>query len=1203
MAINTYRLWMATDANRLLANQNAFIQAAAPAFYQGNVAQLELHIVASAGVGTSPVEVPFPAGAAISVAVGDTNTYPTGGTWELMVDTTETQPMPYNATTTQVAAALNALSEVSTAGGVTVSKTGDGYTITWVTYGLKPTIGIGSDTLTPSSYESISLVQTGDANTRQIVFVELRQNPIALGVDWTALPSPSVTVSEVQAWNGTNRIWRVSIDPQPKAGTITIAYGSKTATLAYNASPSSIAAALSPAQVFATGQYQWDIAITQDSVLTAFGSLVGYYGFTGSINFATAECHQFLAGAERKATMLEVSISVDSKRYTLIQTVCNVFADVVSDGVLVPLPLGTAMSEQVANARFVRRDINQYPDGGTQNEIWRNIGLVSKDGTDVVAALSYSSSPSFANPFVTLSDISGLGATWGSITGTLSDQTDLQSALDSKYDASNPSGFIPEANVDGNTFGRRNGQWETVLPTIGGALNANASITASDTSTATDSEFAGWGLGVELSADHTKGTTVEFDGLDTYDGASHMQVTPTGLTFPDSTVQTTAYTGGGGGSYLPLAGGTMTGAITFDGTSGQYISKGNFDTSRGGNYGISLVCSIGYEFNWQAGWLTTTNQNSTTPRPLYLDSLAGTTLRAWNSTNDTGTEVSFSGVLVNATDGTTTNLGVGGVDIVGPTDPLHDPAVAHLKVDGLEFRSIDDVPAAIYAATGITIADAGDNTANYSKDFLNLAGPGSYAYINSTDGIDLYNSNNGTESFYTSGGINGGDAIGHFTVQSNNIYCQNIADGGSEFSAQGGYLAIFDQTTNQTLSINAATGITFPDSTVQTTAYTGGGGGGLPVVQIAASAINPSYISAGAAFPPLTYPTHTDILNGTYVTSITYSNDAIGNHSLTLSGLTSLTTANVINNASMTSAPDFSGCTSLHEATVNSNASMTSAPSFSGLTSLYGANVNDNASMTSAPDFIGCTSLYTASVSSNASMTSAPSFSGFTSLYTAQVTTNASMTSAPDFSGCTSLYIANVNSNASMTSAPDFSGCTSLNTAYVSDNALMTSAPSFSGCTALYIANVNGNVSMTSATDFSGLTSLYIANVYNNASMTSAPSFSGCTSLYAAYVYSNASMTSAPDFSGCTSLHEANVNSNALMTSAPNFSGLTSFSSAYVSGCAITNCTDILDQLDANGLSGGYCDISGGTNQSIDPTYYSLLSLQSKGWTVIFNSL
>jgi hypothetical protein len=36
----------------------------------------------------------------------------------------------------------------------------------------------------------------------------------------------------------------------------------------------------------------------------------------------------------------------------------------------------------------------------------------------------------------------GVGGTWGSITGTLSSQTDLQTALDGKYSASNPSGFI-----------------------------------------------------------------------------------------------------------------------------------------------------------------------------------------------------------------------------------------------------------------------------------------------------------------------------------------------------------------------------------------------------------------------------------------------------------------------------------------------------------------------------------------------------------------------------------------------------------------------------------------------------------------------------------------------------------------------------------------------------------------------------------------
>lgn len=42
-------------------------------------------------------------------------------------------------------------------------------------------------------------------------------------------------------------------------------------------------------------------------------------------------------------------------------------------------------------------------------------------------------------------------ATWGNITGTLSDQTDLQTALNNKYDASNPDGFISSASVSSLT--------------------------------------------------------------------------------------------------------------------------------------------------------------------------------------------------------------------------------------------------------------------------------------------------------------------------------------------------------------------------------------------------------------------------------------------------------------------------------------------------------------------------------------------------------------------------------------------------------------------------------------------------------------------------------------------------------------------------------------------------------------------------------
>ena len=161
--------------------------------------------------------------------------------------------------------------------------------------------------------------------------------------------------------------------------------------------------------------------------------------------------------------------------------------------------------------------------------------------------------------------------------------------------------------------------------------------------------------------------------LNTTDAVEFAGLVNNGLTFPtsDGTAGQVIETDGAGvlsfvtpsgGDFLPLAGGTMTGNIVFDGTSGQFIGKGTFDTSRGGNYGISIVCSVGYEFNWQAGWLITTEQSSATPRPLYLDSLAGTTLRAWDSSTSTGTEVTHLGItFADTTVQTTAYTGGAGV--------------------------------------------------------------------------------------------------------------------------------------------------------------------------------------------------------------------------------------------------------------------------------------------------------------------------------------------------------------------------------------------------------------------------------------------------------------------------------------------------------------------------------------------------------------
>jgi hypothetical protein len=107
-------------------------------------------------------------------------------------------------------------------------------------------------------------------------------------------------------------------------------------------------------------------------------------------------------------------------------------------------------------------------------------------------------------------------------------------------------GYLTDAPSDGDQYARQNGAWAVVtggggsyLPLAGGTMDANAEVTLSDTSNH-DSEMAGWGFGVQLTSDHAQGTTVEYNGLNTYDSSGNLHINPTGITFPDATVQTTA---------------------------------------------------------------------------------------------------------------------------------------------------------------------------------------------------------------------------------------------------------------------------------------------------------------------------------------------------------------------------------------------------------------------------------------------------------------------------------------------------------------------------------------------------------------------------------------------------------------------------------------------------------------------------------------
>ena len=79
------------------------------------------------------------------------------------------------------------------------------------------------------------------------------------------------------------------------------------------------------------------------------------------------------------------------------------------------------------------------------------------------------------------------------------------------------------------------------LPVSGGVLDANATIDASTATVA--STFSGDAFGVQLSANPSENSSLQYGGLQVQNAVGTMSVTPTGLTFPNASSQTIAFPG------------------------------------------------------------------------------------------------------------------------------------------------------------------------------------------------------------------------------------------------------------------------------------------------------------------------------------------------------------------------------------------------------------------------------------------------------------------------------------------------------------------------------------------------------------------------------------------------------------------------------------------------------------------------------------
>lgn len=270
-------------------------------------------------------------------------------------------------------------------------------------------------------------------------------------------------------------------------------------------------ALLDKVSVSQVGAYAYDITVTAQpgtGGLTANGAgLISFSGYVGELSLNTAEAISLLDGADFVATNLEVEITSDSKALTVLQIPCTLKNAVIDAGSIQPLTLDSYLTQALADGRYTRQ-ANNLSDLADINTARTNLGVYSTSSVDSALSLKANlSGATFSGEIVTptlgnllnadlvIDSYNDTGAgthylhkftpydgkfvlaangggitfpdgttqatafagsvTWGSISGSLSSQSDLTTALGLKANLVAPTlsgGVVINRNPSGTTL-------------------------------------------------------------------------------------------------------------------------------------------------------------------------------------------------------------------------------------------------------------------------------------------------------------------------------------------------------------------------------------------------------------------------------------------------------------------------------------------------------------------------------------------------------------------------------------------------------------------------------------------------------------------------------------------------------------------------------------------------------------------------------
>lgn len=468
----TLTLWINSDENQLQSGWQSAASAQRPTLKQGDTIGVELHWVRNANTqGLVQEEVEWSPSVGITLAIGRIEVPPTFGTFTLTFGTSETIPLQYDASPNDVEDALNALTSVVTAGGVTVSKQGNSYRIVFNDAGvLTNTLDFNENDLFPTSSIGIQNARAGTATVRQIYQVAIKQSPVAYTETFINQDASDASISVIKsaAFAGDAKIWRLAVYPYPKDGTMSLSWTDgttkTTAPFLVSATGDEIQTAMNAVDsstdwtVKKVGVYSWDISTSKTTIASPSVNDSGIRSFSAKyceLSLNTVEVENLLNGAASATAYLEVETLVDGVRQTLVQTPVTFVNDIIDEADYTIV----SRSEVMPVDSVVRYDTAQTLSTAQQLQARQNIGAVggtvdvaaleiqvnsmdsrlsSVEGVtltaDQYAAIDGATNPSATNLFVTSDDLSTelTGYSQTNHTHIIADVVGLQAALNDK---------------------------------------------------------------------------------------------------------------------------------------------------------------------------------------------------------------------------------------------------------------------------------------------------------------------------------------------------------------------------------------------------------------------------------------------------------------------------------------------------------------------------------------------------------------------------------------------------------------------------------------------------------------------------------------------------------------------------------------------------------------------------------------------------